>query len=77
MLCEFSEIFMENLVKSPWENLCFGGFLTFGTTVCRGGLAGGAFVAAAGWLAGRDYQPRGHFTVTDMITEHEKQESCP
>jgi len=39
---------MENLVKSPWENLCFGGFLTFGTTVCRGGLAGGAFVAAAG-----------------------------
>ena len=33
MLWNFSETCMENLVKSPWVNLFFGGFSTFGTTV--------------------------------------------
>jgi len=51
---KFADTSMEKLVKSSRMNLCFGGFLTFGTTVCRAGLAVGAFVAAAGWLAGRD-----------------------
>ena len=36
-LCEFAETSMEKLVKSPWANLCFGGFLTFGTTVGQRG----------------------------------------
>ena len=34
-LCEFEETFMEKFVKSPWPNLYFGWFLTFGTTVLR------------------------------------------
>ena len=32
-LCEFTKTSMEKLVKSPWANLCFDGFLTFETTV--------------------------------------------
>ena len=32
-LCEFAETSIEKLVESPWTNLYFGGFLTFGTTV--------------------------------------------
>ena len=40
-LCEFAETCMEKLVKSPWANLCFGGFSTFWTTVRR--------CAAAAW----------------------------
>ena len=28
---EFAETSMKKIVKSPWANLCFGGFLTFGS----------------------------------------------